>query len=103
AHNKTVIKIKDEKNNKRFSLKKDLFDFEISKKEIDIISTNASGSIYALKIFLTKIDDKRKAKLFIKSVKKNFKTFQKTIKNSSEYERIMKLIFINYKKDIFKI
>ncbi|MDE5767676.1 MAG: Abi family protein [Malacoplasma sp.] len=103
AHNKTVIKIKDEKNNKRFSLKKDLFDFEISKKEIDIISTNASGSIYALKVFLTKIDDKRKAKLFIKSVKKNFKTFQKTIKNSFEYERIMKLIFINYKKDIFKI
>lgn len=103
AHNKTVIKIKDEKNNKRFSLKKDLFNFEISKREIDIISTNASGSIYALKVFLTKIDSKKKAKSFIKQVMKNFKTFHKTIKNKNEYQRIMKLLFINYKKEILKI
>lgn len=103
AHNKTIIKIRDEKNNKRFSLKKDFFDFDISKNDIDIISTNASGSIYAVKVFLEKLDNIKKSKAFIKQIKKNFKLFYKTIPSRNEYERIIKLIFLSYYDDILKI
>lgn len=103
AHNKTIIKIKDEKNNKRFSLKKNLFEFEIAKNEIDIISTNASGSIFVVKLFLIKLDSEKKAKIFIKDIKKNFKVFCKTMKNKEEYKRIIKMIFLNYFDEILKI
>lgn len=102
AHNKTVIKIRDDKNNKRFSLEKKLFDFPIDKKEIVIISTNASGSIFVLKKFLEKMDSK-KIKFLIKNVNKNLKLFKKKIKNKQEYSRIIKLIFLNYYKNILKI
>lgn len=103
AHNKTIIKIKDEKNNKRFSLKKNLFDFSIQKNEIDIISTNASGSIYVVKLFLMKLDSRKKAKIFIKDIKDNIKVFYKTMKNKKEYKRIMNLIFLKYQNEILKI
>lgn len=102
AHNKTIIKIKDEKKNKRFSLKKDLFDFKISKEEIDILSTNISGSIYVLKILLEKIDSSKKSNYLLKDVKKNLKTFKKTLNNNSEYKRIMRLLFLDYSKEILK-
>lgn len=102
AHNKTIIKIRDDKNNKRFSLKKDLFDFPIEKKEIDIISTNVSGSIFSLKKFLEKMDNE-KVKYLIKDVNKNLSVFKKTLNNKQEYERIIKLIFLNYYKEILKI
>ena len=103
AHNKTIIKIRDEKNNKRFSLKKDFFDFEISKQDIDILSTNASGSIYVVKIFLERLDSKKKSSLFIKDVKKNLKIFNKTINNKHSYEQIINQIFLSHYKNILKI
>lgn len=103
AHNKTIIKIRDEKNNKRFSLKKDFFEFDIPKNHVDVLSTNASGCIYVVKHFLKKIDSDKKAKFFINDIKKNLKLFYKTMNNKKEYERIIKLIFLEYLDDILKI
>ena len=103
AHNKTVIKIKDEKNNKRFSLKKASFDFEISKQEIDIISTNVSGSIFVIKKLLLHFDSPAKAKSFISEIQKGFAKFQKEINNPINYLKIIKLLFLNYFQQILKI
>ncbi len=103
AHNKTIIKIRDDKNNKRFSLKKKYFDFPIKKDEIDIISTNASGAIYVVKTFLARIDKNKKSKIFIKDVKRNFRDFYAWMNNKKEYKKIMKLIFLKYEKEIFQI
>lgn len=103
AHNKTIIKIKDEKNNKRFSLKSAFFDFEISKKEIDIISTNFSGSIYVIKRMLLLFDSKQKAKKMIKGIKSNLKDYKKHLKNKKIYENIIQKIFLCYFPEIMKI
>lgn len=103
AHNKTIIKIRDEKNNKRFSLKKDFFDFSITKQEIDILSTNASGAIYVVKKILLRMDNESKAKAFVKDIKKNLKTFKKTMNDKLLYKKIIELIFLKYLQEIIKI
>lgn len=103
AHNKTIIKIKDEKNNKKFSLKSGFFDFEISKKEIDIISINFSGCVYVIKKMLLLFDNRQKAKKMIKAIKVNLKDYKKHLKNKEIYEKTIQKIFLNYFKEIMKI
>ncbi|WPL40680.1 Abi family protein [Malacoplasma iowae] len=99
AHNKTIIKIIDEKNNKRYSLKKDLFNFPISKIAIDIISSNVSGSIFTIKQFLIK-SDRKKVSSFIKEIKKQLKLFKKELNDNDVYNRFIRKIFLNYLDDI---
>ncbi|MDE5553067.1 MAG: Abi family protein [Malacoplasma sp.] len=103
AHNKTIIKIRDEKNNQRFSLKSAFFDFDISKKEIDIISTNVSGSIYVIKKVLLTIDKKSKVKKLIKDVKRNLKTYKKSLGNKEMYQNTIGKIFLKYFNHIMRI
>lgn len=102
AHNKTIIKIKDEKNNKLFSLKPAFFDFQILKEEVDIISTNFSSSVYVIKKFLLS-DSRKKAKKFIKGIKANLKIYKKHLKNKKIYQKVIKKIFLNYFNEIMKI
>lgn len=99
AHNKTIIKIVDEKNNKKFSLKKQFFDFEISKVEIDIISSKITGIIFTIKQLLIK-SDRDKVDYFIKDVKKQLKIFKKHINSKHLYNSILNKLFLNYKEEI---
>lgn len=103
AHNKTIIKIKDEKNNQRFSLKSAFFDFDITKQEIDIISTNFSGSVYVVKKLLMNIDKKEKVKNMIKEINKCLKMYKKSLKDKNVYQNTINKIFLKYFKEITSI
>lgn len=99
AHNKTILNIIDDINDKRFSLKKDIFSFPISKEEIDIISTNIAGIIYAFNYFIMHIDSAKVVK-FNRIIWKQFKIFNRYLSSNNEYKFIMKKFFLNYEKQI---
>ncbi|MEG0879401.1 MAG: Abi family protein [Malacoplasma sp.] len=99
AHNKTILNIIDERNNNRFSLKKDIFNFKINKEEIDILSTNIAGIICGFDYLITHIDFKKVPK-FLDDIRKPFKTFKKFLSSNNEYKFVMKRFFLSYEKQI---
>lgn len=103
AHNKSVIKIHDEKTNKRFSLKLNFFDFEISKEDADIISINSAGIIYVVNKLIKNSNSSKKENNFIKEIINILARLEKNINNDSVFESIMKKIFLSYKENILSI
>ena len=101
AHNKSIIKIIDEKNNKRFSIKLNFFLFHISKIEADILSTNAAGIIYVIYRLINSPNSK-KHKDFIRDIKKLLLKLKRNINNNEIFNLFMKKIFLNYQKEILE-
>lgn len=101
AHNKTILNIIDDINYKKFSLKKNMFSFQITKEEIDIISTNIAGIIYAFRYFIKHIDSD-KVRKFNNIIWKQFKIFNKFLSSNNEYKFIMKKFFLNYEYQIIE-
>lgn len=99
AHNKTILNIIDDINGKKFSLKKGMFSFPITKEDIDIISTNIAGIIYAFNYFIIHIDSAKVDK-FKYIIWRQFKIFNKFLASNIEYKFIMKKFFLNYEKEI---
>lgn len=102
AHNKSILRIVDEKNNKRFSLKSLFFDFSIPKEHIDILSINAGGIIYVIsKMIRTKNMEKTKA--FLRDVNNLLKRLKISLDSKEVYLTIVNKIFLDYMNQILNI
>ncbi len=99
AHNKTILKIVDEKNNKRFSLKTSFFDFQITKEHVDILSINAGGIIYVISKMI-RTPNMNKTKAFLKEVENLLKRLKYSLDSKNTYLDFVNKIFLNYKDQI---
>lgn len=102
AHNKTILDVSDKNSNRSMCLVKDVFNFNIDKKDCDYISTKAGGVIYIVARMLNK-SGLNKSKYFIKNVIKLTKKTKSLFTNKADFDKVIYKLFSKHEKDILHI